>query len=113
MAVDGVIEIRDRESFPQKTKAIKDAAAELRAARDELGTIVDTARKEAGSFTVDGQPAPVYSPVLDGLKKWLDATSAVVNSVADSADACADTAHDKFVGITETDDEGADKIKKL
>lgn len=110
MAGDDTIEITDRSTYPDKIKKIESASAALRAFGDELGAIVDKAREEASSFTATGKPAPIYDAMLCALTDWHTAVKGVIATVCDSADNCADTAHDKFIKIIGADDKGAKKI---
>ncbi|WP_051558617.1 hypothetical protein [Mycolicibacterium austroafricanum] len=97
------IEIADADGFPAKVTRIREAAAGLSAIAGELGTIADTARTETMQFTRDGVPAPIYAQTLEGLDAWAKAAAALTRSVADQAQAAADTISEKFTAITGTD----------
>ena len=101
------ITIVDKAAFPAKVSAIRDAITQLRASAAALSQITDTAPKESGSFTRDGAPAPVYSPLLEELKGWLDAIAPAAKAVCDSAENAAATAEAKFTAITTTDSAAA------
>jgi hypothetical protein len=101
------ITIGDKAAFPAKVSAIRDATAQLRTAAAALSQIADTAAKESASFTRDGAPAPVYTPLLEELRAWLNAISPAAKAVCDSAENAAATAEAKFTAITTTDSAAA------
>ena len=113
MGSGDVIEIKDRETFPGRISAVRDAVEQLRAAASKLSQISETATKEAGSFTKDGSPAPVYAPLLRELSGWRDAITASTTAICTSAGNCAETLKYKFDGITRTDNRAAGVINGM
>lgn len=110
MTTPDTITIVDKAAFPAKVAAVRAAAAQLVTASKALRQLEATAAKEAGSFTKDGSPAPIYDPLLSGLRGWLDAVEPAAAAIAVSAENCIGTAEKKFIGITTTDAEGAAAI---
>ncbi|MFZ2238696.1 MAG: hypothetical protein WAV90_04035 [Gordonia amarae] len=112
MSNDADVVINDKAGFPAKTKVIKDAVADLRTAGNGLKDIVAAAKSDAGSFTVDNAPAPVYASTLTAIGKWADALCAAITSAGDSADATADTAQAKYAGFLKIDDRGSETVQQ-
>ncbi|CPW71641.1 hypothetical protein [Mycobacteroides abscessus] len=106
------ITIADRDAFPKKVESIKQAVANLRTFGPKLEAIVAKAREEARSLTTNGQPAPIYPALLDGLGAWHTAASSATAAVCDSAEGCTKTITDKFTQITGTDAAAAQNIVK-
>lgn len=113
MASGDTIEITDRDAFPGKVTAIRDASSALRALGGELARIIESAGKEAASFTSTGDPAPVYSDILAGLRTWHDAALAAISALCDSADNCATALDASFSKITGTDTDHAKQIQTV
>ncbi|KMV17577.1 hypothetical protein ACT17_14875 [Mycolicibacterium conceptionense] len=113
MADGNTISITDRDAFPGRVRKIKQASVNLRAYGDELGKIVESAKKEASSFTADGSVAPAYEETIAGLTAWHTAVKTAIEALCDSADNCESTITAKFKGITGTDIDTSGIIKQL
>ena len=113
MTTGNTIEIVDKDGFPSKIAAVRDAVTQLRGVRTELELINSTVVKEASSFTADGSPAPVYGPVIEALRDWAEAFGAATETVCASAENCAATAESKFTAITTTDSAAAAAVNDI
>ena len=111
MSSGNTVEIHDKSAFPAKIKAVRDAVAQLRTAANALSQISDTATAEAGSFTRDSSPAPIYKSLLEALGTWQTTIASAVKAVCDSSENCATTAEYKFNGITATDTAAAGAVQ--
>ncbi len=100
------IAVHDREGFPAKIAALRDAAGAIRAAAAQLPRITEEATREAASFTRDGKPAPVYAPLLRELQRWQEQLQAAADSVATSITNAAGTAEYKVTGFNAADAAG-------
>lgn len=113
MGSGNTITINDKAAFPAKVAAIRDAATQLDSAAGSLKDILELAQKESASFTATGSSAPVYGPLLDALRAWLDAVGPAVTSVCGSAENCAATAAEKFTRMTDTDSAAAGAVASI
>lgn len=113
MSTGDTITIVDKAAFPAKVSAIRDATTQLRTAAEALSQIADTAAKESASFTRDGAPAPVYNPLIEELRAWLNTIAPAVKAVCDSAENATATAEAKFTAITTTDSTAAGAVASI
>lgn len=104
------IAVHDREGFPAKIAALRDAAGAIRTAAAQLPRITEEATREAASFTRDGKPAPVYAPLLRELQRWQEQLQAAADSVATSITNAAGTAEYKVTGFNAADAAGEGAI---